>query len=565
KKRGIRINYDFLTDGWNVPADCGAPALPKVHAGTRVVYLFHPALIRLQKERISAFMNRVNPHTGLAYKDDPVLSAVELINETSFYGSGETGEKSDLPEEYAKELDRQFITWLKENYKSTPALAKEWGELEAGESLESGSVGRKFSKTSSPARARDVILFYSELETRYVKELTTHLRGLGYRGLIGGNNNWYGVAGMRSQCDADFTDIHGYKSHPQFTSGKWDRLSFTIQNYPAVDAPEGLSKAYSAWWPNGLPMHKWTLGNFSAKPAVSSEWNWCFPGETLAEGPPLVAAYGSLQNMAGLYLYEGDHWIYPDPVNFFGLQPSFFSQLPAAVIAFLRGDIQVAKKTVLIPYTHSEAAESTAKYMKAFTHGKEKEIPLALALIHKVRKLWTPESRTAEGFETPTSPYVSDTGELRWEAKDQKNGLVTIDAPRYQALVGHPNGRTPSTGSLKWANGKNFAVISAVSLDGQALGDSGKILLAVTGKMEYPGQLWKDEKKNALLSYGEGVAGQFEPVEGNLSIFSAKKLKAFAIDEKGERGSEIPLRVSGNEQILSLKELRSPWIHFVEN
>ncbi len=133
KKRGIRVNFNFLTDGWNVPADSGAPALPKVHAGTRVVYLFHPALIKLQKDRISAFMNRVNPHTGIAYKEDPVLSVVELINETSFYGSGETGEKSDLPEEYAKELDRQFVVWLKKTYQSTTVLANECEELEAGE------------------------------------------------------------------------------------------------------------------------------------------------------------------------------------------------------------------------------------------------------------------------------------------------------------------------------------------------------------------------------------------------------------------------------------------------
>lgn len=567
KERGIRANYNFLTDGWNVPENSDAPPLPKVNPGTRIVYLYHPALIKLQKDRITAFLEHVNPYEGLAYKNDPVISVVELINETSFYGSGETGEKSDLPEEYAKELDRQFNDWLRKKYRTTAAIQKAWGDLENGESLEAGNVKRKMAKNATDPRSQSVALFYSEVETEYVHTMTDHLRRLGYKGLIGGNNNWYGVAGMRSQFACDFTDIHGYKSHPNFTGGKWDPLSFTIQNYPAVDAPEGLAKAYSAYWPNGLPMHKWTLGNTVGRPAVSSEWNWAFPGETLSEGPALVAAYAAFQDMAGLYLFMGDNWLQTRPINFFDLHPSFRAQLPAAAIAYLRGDVAVAKKTVEIPFTHQEAAESTAKYMKAFSHGKDlgekKGVSVALALIHRVRNLWTTESKSMEEPEVPSSPYVSDTAELRWEAADQKDGLVTVDAPRYQVFAGHPVGRSPATRALRWLNGKNFGVISAVSLSSEAIDTSGKILLVVSGKMEYAGQTWKDSKKNALLSYGEGPAGLFEPVEGELAVASTKKLKAFALDQNGDRASEIPLRVSGKEQILSLKGLKSPWVHLV--
>lgn len=119
KKAGVRINMNLHVGrqypGWS-------NVLPLYSKGTDY---FMPDEIAALKEYSRALLTHVNPHTGLAYVDDPAVTVLEITNEDSL--TNRPGWLStDLPEPFAKELQRQWVAWLGERY-TTEKLREEWG------------------------------------------------------------------------------------------------------------------------------------------------------------------------------------------------------------------------------------------------------------------------------------------------------------------------------------------------------------------------------------------------------------------------------------------------------
>src|SRR3546814_9017275 len=74
-------------------------------------------------------------------------------------------------------------------------------------------------------------------------------------------------------------------------------------------------------------------------------------------------------------------------------------------------------------------------------------------------------------------PIVSDTGELRWQTDDGKDGLVTINTPRSQALVGFVSANEKvQTRNLSADIANTFATITLSSLDDKPLNLSDRML-----------------------------------------------------------------------------------------
>src|SRR5690606_30852119 len=50
---------------------------------TKAVTYFDERIVELQKEHARALLTHVNPYTGKAYRDEPAVALVELLNENS--------------------------------------------------------------------------------------------------------------------------------------------------------------------------------------------------------------------------------------------------------------------------------------------------------------------------------------------------------------------------------------------------------------------------------------------------------------------------------------------------
>ena len=126
KSAGVRINLNLHVGrhypGWK-------EGLPQFSKG---LDNFMPDEIAELKTYSRALLTHVNPLTGLAYKDDPAVSVLEISNEDSLVNG--PGWLSKLPEPYAGELRRQWVEWLRQKHGTTARLQAEWG-------LDTGPVG----------------------------------------------------------------------------------------------------------------------------------------------------------------------------------------------------------------------------------------------------------------------------------------------------------------------------------------------------------------------------------------------------------------------------------------
>ena len=116
KRNGIYTNLNLSTTRDYIP-EVGFPEsvndIPFRHH--KKVDKFNRRMIQLQQEYAAKLLDRVNPYTGLAYRDEAALAFIEINNENSLVGwPGETpGEGLDtLPEPFRSELVALWDSWL---------------------------------------------------------------------------------------------------------------------------------------------------------------------------------------------------------------------------------------------------------------------------------------------------------------------------------------------------------------------------------------------------------------------------------------------------------------------
>ena len=99
---------------------------------------FEHILVSLQKRFHKEILEHVNPYTGLAYKDDPAISMMELANENSIVYSWYSPKHkfTGLSEPYKTRMLDMWNRWLSDKYESTSALKKAWeGSPDSSEKL----------------------------------------------------------------------------------------------------------------------------------------------------------------------------------------------------------------------------------------------------------------------------------------------------------------------------------------------------------------------------------------------------------------------------------------------
>lgn len=567
---GIYINYNPLTDMWDTykPAD-----QIEDYAGltkeNRAAYFFGPGLLARQKNILAAMLAHRNPYTGRTYAEEPALAIIELINESSFFGSGETGDKSRMPKFYVDLLGRMFVGWAKAKYPSAARLQEAWGGLDADEDYELGKLKLIAVKTSprySTARVRDAALFYVWVEDTYYRSMITFVRGLGFKGLINGTNNWYGLPTVKAQLACDFMDIHGYQNQNMAagqSGNRFDRRDFRVVQYAAVNYQEGYDSRHTIEWFNCTPFLKWQLGGVVGKPLVSSEWNWKAAGYFNSEGPVLVVAYGSLQDLAGFFQFEYDN-VLSQRVGFNSLSEPTLAQFPMAALAYLRGYVAVAQEAIEFDVSDQELAQSYATTgARAYSFFQTPEVPLAISAVHKVRRRFLADGEARRPpdlgrlIRETRNPLRSDTGEIVWQVENHTNGIITVDAPKLQAAVGYFAGRTIELRNLA-VRSPDLQAVSLVSVDDRPLGESHDMLLTVVGRMEYTGQVWRAQYQS-LADWGRPPA-LFEPVQDEIRLENRSQgISVRALNEKGETRGEVAVTTRGTTHSFAVGRERTLW------
>jgi hypothetical protein len=281
------------------------------------------------------------------------------------------------------------------------------------------------------------------------------------------------------------------------------------------------------------------------KPYTVSEVNNPFPNDYDSEGIPILAAYGALQDWDAIIWYTFEPKLDPawkpyvgDAFDI-GLDPAKMPELAAGALLFLRGDVEKARSEVDRSYTADQVFDTMilpTGDRPYFTSG----FPLYLPLQHEMRisSLDGPATQIFPNAVAP-DPIVSDTRQLAWYTSAQQNGLVTVDTPRTQALIGfvRANGKAVSNLAAKVENG--FCTIELSSLDAKPIAQSSRMLLVAAGRVENTGQEWNTAGTD-VRTWGESPS-LIEQVKGSVTLRGlqgARSVSLQAIDGAGQPAGE---------------------------
>ena len=216
-------------------------------------------------------LTHVNPYTGRAYKDEPALPLISLINENSLHWCWDRIRQE-------KPMKRAWKTWLAEKRAKDPSFAP------------------NVSDDAAQVRARTYVdLFMADIEARLVKRLRTFLRDFGVKALLT-NQNCSGegeaMAATRRNC-YDYVDNHFYVDHPQFLVQSWRLPSKCNNGNPVLSsrlAPVSVAQTRQ----KGMPF-------------TVTEWNFSGPGMFRGVGGIMTGAVAALQDWDGLWRFAYSH------------------------------------------------------------------------------------------------------------------------------------------------------------------------------------------------------------------------------------------------------------------
>jgi hypothetical protein len=215
---------------------------------------------------------------------------------------------------------------------------------------------------------------------------------------------------------------------------------------------------------------------------------------------------------------------------------------------FLRFDVQKARSISERSYSRDQVFDSMilpSTDRPFFTPG----FPLDLPLQHEVRisSLDGPATQPFGNKQTQ-GPIVSDTHELSWFTSSQQTGLVTVDTPRTQALIGFVKAQGKEVSHLAADVSNSFCTILLSSMDKQPIGSSSKLLLIAGGPVQNTGQTWNSAGTD-VTAWGESPT-LVDQVRGTITLRKLQGAHAVtvqAIDGAGQPlGAPIQTTASGD-------------------
>jgi hypothetical protein len=426
--------------------------------------------------------------------------------------------------------------------------------LLAGESLEDTPRRILFSETPgfTDARVADMTGFYVQLQADYYATMRRFLRDtLGVRvPIVGTNWNW-GLPDLASGAGDDYVDNHSYWDHPNFPNIPWSSTDWTIANQPMVRATDGG-----------------TIGGLFAgdagvgRPYTISEYNHPFPNRYQSEGALFLSAYGAFHDCDGFMFFDyngGTHWTDDRIESYFDMHRNTAQMIlmPSLARAFRQGLVAPARQTLLLHLTRQDVLLTPRYGLWAWQ--ALSPAPATLPLIHGVRTASFDAAVSDRGSlpDGGSPPYVSDTGELRWDPA----GSFTVNAPSFCAVTGFA-GSAIDAGALEVLSASDHLTATWVALDTLPLVTSRRSLLTVATRVANSGMIWDG---TSTIHNNWGWAPTLTaPVVVSLRLHvQADSLRFMPLTILGGAGSTnrtvLPSAPGVFDVTLDLGLLKSPW------
>jgi hypothetical protein len=482
KKRGIYVTLDLFVSrsvrsGEVFPGtkgDLGFQFKRLVHVSDRAFNNW--------KEFSRALLNHKNPYTGLAWKDDPAIALISLVNEDNL--ANDTGALQADPREKAL-WEKAWYRWPRRQGKP------DWNS----------PLFHRFLWETQQATGEKMVKFLRE--------------ELGVKALLTDINGWtdeWGAQAYRSTLN--YVDNHWYWDHPAFLEKDWQLPSRGTNTSAITNAGEGWNKSFT---------------RLLDRPFTITEFNHAAPNRFTAESGLLAGAYAAVQGWGGIWRFtyssERENIISGNAMNYFDLatDPVRLASERVGLALFLRGDLAQAPGTLAVTGTTEEflarsgtspagdlnrlgwcvrmgslASSSvwgTNWIEMPLSRRPEAITPDALLALLKSRLFLSATNLTdpsAGVYETATGDALINT----------RTGIMSVSTARTVALAG-PAGTAKKLGPVSLSIGRTWAMVSVISLDGNPLSGSGKILVTHLTELKNSGEKFAGQDQAVLEDWGK--------------------------------------------------------------
>ena len=510
EKRGIYIDFNLLV-GRPFSEGDGVQGAKLLHEGAKGVSLFDARLIELQKEYAQQLLSHRNPYTKLEYTQDPAVAIIEINNEDAI-NVGFRAPSSF----YENELITLFNHWLSQHRKPEQIAA-----LRTLSGVAASEPVPLINRFGQPARTPSERLyteaeFYTDLQQGYFEDMEKYLKQtLGSKSLVVAtadhSHKASGYPLLLAESSMDIIDGHTYWQHPEYY----------VKKSPMVNDPANSTVVELA------------RSAIAGKPYTVSEVNNAYPNDFAGEGIPILAAYAGLQDWDGIFWYTFEPKFDPSWKPYIGdpfdisLDPVRMPELAAGALMFLRNDIAKARSISERSYSRDQVSDSMLlppADRPFFTPGFSLDLPLQ----HEVRisSLNGPPTQSYTDENSP-NPIVSDTHELEWYTSPHQTGLVTVDAPRSQALIGFVKAENQQVRNLAADVSNTFCTILLSSMDDRPIETSSKMLLIAGGPVQNTGQRWNSAGTD-VVAWGASPT-LIESVTGTVSLRNLHAARAVIV------------------------------------
>ncbi len=359
KKRGIYLNLDISDGGLGY-------TMARNYSGRKGVKwnIFFDRRYRNYWRAIAGgLLTRVNPYTGKALKDDPVLALVNFMNEQDLILGNQEG---------MAQLKKGFLAQARERGETDPRypdLSENALRAGDGKSREAGEF---------------LISMMQEMTSWYA----TTVRGLGYPGLF---SNWdMIIRTMEIPVRAQLPVIaqHIYFAHPWWEERK-QKLGLPRRTYWAA-ATESDAVCDQGSSLDTFFFRSAAAARFLDRPYCITEHSQSAPNRFRHERGLFFGSYAALQGWDMLTAHSDMMVRNPDPIVWFDYASDPIARASEAISAlvFLRGDVAEAKHSIAFPL--KKETLFPGNYLAAIGEGYSK-----LSMLTKIGILYPEEKPLA--------------------------------------------------------------------------------------------------------------------------------------------------------------------------
>lgn len=489
-----------------------------------------PSALENWKAFARNFLTHVNPYTGLAWKDDPALISINLVNE----GNIQLDPAVDSP--VNRLLRKRYPEWLKANNLSDPQ----------------GKNVRLYRR------------YIVDLYRKTYSEMADFLRSLGVKAMLHDQNMLSSVPLTLMRQNYDLVDNHFYHSHPAFPETPW-RLPLT---FSTSNSAQSLA----------APLGNMFSSRIFGKPFTITEWDYCNPAPFVMEGALVTGAYAALNDwdcLCHFQILSGPWEMKEFRIGLFSLYCDPVRNLADRIgaLLFLRGDVRPspACRTILVPTDYLEQNPKEILYPRLTQQlgllertgvvlwDGDGGIPAETSSIYLLPEV----SYRNLPANVPTLQLSGDAHRTETEALRRGflppeagkgifrsvTGEIELNRPRNRVSVVTPNSEAFSLGAHGVGTGKFLSVRNrqvpgvflAASMTGEPLKNSGRILLLHLTQVRNTGMKFRDDSCSLLEDYGK-VPQLLRQAAAEISLAAPENSRLYACAGNGARLFEIPLK-----------------------